>query len=351
MKFLFLFIVLINSFFFLWEYRKGAPEVYLKYHFEDNKLLEPGVNNIVLVRELMDVRVEPEPEAVLITEANIDSPIEKVIDEQTFVGPKLLISRLEYNKEAVVAADGDAVLNDFVGPLYKKTTDTTELIARQDNEFIGPLPAESLPLTKAESDANPADELKQSELSGQIEPLENLHSESMVETSPGQSNEHNIAVEPEKTLVRACYPLEKNEYKEVLQAQAGDYQLEFVTQEQTYISSYLVLTLPARSLQEAEARAQAMRQQGIDDLWLFRKGEFKWRISLGLFRAKEKALKEQKRFVERTTETLEVAPSHQTKTVTQVSINIEAENIADFMEKFSLYFDKNAECQSDETVH
>lgn len=56
------------------------------------------------------------------------------------------------------------------------------------------------------------------------------------------------------------------------------------------ISDYLVYYPAPETLQQAEANLKLLRDKGVNDLWLFRKGQDKGMISLGIFKNESRAL-------------------------------------------------------------
>ena len=62
-----------------------------------------------------------------------------------------------------------------------------------------------------------------------------------------------------------------------------------VEREEREITGYLVYYPAPATFEEARANAEMLKNKGITDLWLFRKGESKGEISLGLFRNKARA--------------------------------------------------------------
>jgi len=398
-KFLFLFILLINSSFFLWEYRKGAPEIYLPHRFEDNKPAQVGANKIVLVSELADTREERVVIAGLgsigavteVAEVLVAGPRQPVLspdndeggfaaqenqgfEEDDFVGPlpnpagsssetsgsaddntgpRQPILSPDNDESGSVAQENQGFEeDDFVGPLYK-IVEASELLLHKGTDFMGPLPnpAGSSFETSSSTDNKQGHSEPNSKIVLQQRPEPEAISQLV---PPGQSKVDqtvvNIKEIPEEIKVpepvRVCYLLQNSEDKSVMASQSGDYLLTFIDREQTYIRSYLVLTSVASSLKGAKLKEQGMRQQGLNDLWLFRSGEFKWRISLGLFRSKRKALRAQRTYAPRTTEVLTVVPNYKIKILAEVVTNIQEDNIADFEEQFSLYLDKSGECES-----
>ncbi len=307
MKFLFLSILLGNIVFFFWEYRKGAPEIYLPTNIESKASNEN--QQIFLLSEL--------PAKVVPLEIDSANNNEVNVPEASFIEPK----------QELLAND------DFVGPL-NNTEQVNIRAATLNLEFIGPLLldegiAHSPPKEiEAISIAKPEAKV--------IEPDE------LLEDGPDPA-ELNAKTE----VLFACYPLREGEYSEqmfVTTNKSATFKFEFVQQEQQYISSYLVLTLAANSYQEAKAWEKAIKQQGINEVWLFTRGNFKWRISLGLFSTQSKAEKTKVSFSKQMVRELEVVPSHQTRVLTEVKISGQEKDISLFKDEFSQYFKQESEC-------
>ena len=78
---------------------------------------------------------------------------------------------------------------------------------------------------------------------------------------------------------------------------------------------------------------------------MFKKGKFKWRISLGLFTSSKKAEFAKKQYAMKTTESLDVVPSWQTQTLTQITINAQQQGIiSGFEKKFSHLIAREVDC-------
>ena len=115
-----------------------------------------------------------------------------------------------------------------------------------------------------------------------------------------------------------------------------------------YISNFLVLTLAADSLQQAIDLQEILIQQGIDDLWLFKKGKFKWQISLGLFSTAQKAADAKEVYSRKIAQMVVVTPSFQQRTVTQVILYAQQEAIiSSFAKKYAHYIDQKVSCMAD----
>lgn len=301
MKFLFLSILLGNIVFFFWEYRKGAPEIYLPTSIE-NKAVNDNQQQIFLLSEL--------PAKVILLEVDSISNKEVSAPEGSFIGPK----------QELLAND------DFVGPLNNIEQENIH-VEGQNMEFIGPL------LLDESVVHNPPKEIEAISIAKPDEPLED----------DPKAEDLNAKTE----VLFVCYPLREGEYSEQMFAttnKSATFKFELVKQKQQYISSYLVLTLAANSYQEAKAWETSIKQQGINELWLFTRGSFKWRISLGLFSTQSKAEKTKASFSKRMVRELEVVPSHQTRVVTEVKISGQEKDISLFKGEFSQYFKQESEC-------
>jgi len=242
-KIILFFTVLINITFFLWEYRKGAPEIYLP----------------------------------------------AVIEYSTA------------NAEKIVLLDKQPALHKHVDSHQKPLTIETE---------------------------DRLDVIEAKDISTSIKPK--------------QINKGNI------DKLSACYQLiDSADINEILtfSKQQSTYRIAYSEQEVPYINNYLVLTLPAESLEQAKSQQEAIIQHGISDLWLFEKGGFKWRVSLGLFNSLAEADFARQEFTKLITQGLVVEPNWKKHTVTQVSINApNTEAISTFEQRFSHYFDSQADC-------
>lgn len=79
MKFLFLGIVLINIVFFIWEYRKGAPEIYLPPVYENSLASTKYAQKISLlteVRHTVEVNVIPVQQSIDVSNIDADKILE-----------------------------------------------------------------------------------------------------------------------------------------------------------------------------------------------------------------------------------------------------------------------------------
>jgi len=307
-KFLFLSILLGNIVFFFWEYRKGAPEIYLPTDIE-RKASNDNQQQIFLLSELPAKVVPLEVDSannheVSVPDAPFIEPKQEFLANNDFIGPLNNIER------ANIRAEGQNM--EFIGPLL-----LDESVAHRSKKEI-----EAISIAKPEAKIIELDEL----LEDDPEPAE---------------------LNAKTEVLFACYPLREGEYSEqmfVTTNKGETFNFELVQQEQQYISSYLVLTLAANSYQEAKAWEMSIKQQGINELWLFTRGSFKWRISLGLFSTQSKAEKVKASFAQRMPRELEVVPSHQTRVLTAVKISGQEKDISLFKDEFSQYLKQESEC-------
>lgn len=149
-----------------------------------------------------------------------------------------------------------------------------------------------------------------------------------------------------KPYTSLCYKLKSDDdFRDVQRlAQMEFYKLSLVNQPISFIASYLLLTPPIESMRESFKLEQQLKLQGYSDLWLFRSGEHRGRISLGLFGIKENATQAQKAISKKIELTLEVMPRMETKQNLVVHIQLINSEINKFEEKFAKYIDKNSSC-------
>ena len=73
--------------------------------------------------------------------------------------------------------------------------------------------------------------------------------------------------------------------------------IQSVSREEQAISTYLVYYPAAKTLMESEANLQMLKDNGMNDLWLFRTGGDKGQISLGIFKNENRALMQKSRML------------------------------------------------------
>lgn len=105
MRFLFLSILLCNIVFFFWEYRKGAPEIYLPISIE-NKVSNDNPSQIFLLSEL-PVKVSYLGGG---TAGNSEVNLPEIHSEKLFIGPLLPSENTADDSEILNTAKQEAVI-------------------------------------------------------------------------------------------------------------------------------------------------------------------------------------------------------------------------------------------------
>ncbi len=279
MKFVFFLTLLVNIIFFLWEYRKGAPSVYLPPPFEYSA---SDAQQILLLTEAPEMTHQATDPAV--------------IDKKS-------------REEHVTPATSEAFVEmaELPTPDQPKLPET-ESHVRIEHEFVGLVQQHEI----VPQSSNPFKLERKTETQQLVtgSAQENLENNTEKKTAIG-------TIGASSTLI-ACYHLnpgaaEKDFISQIANGQ--NYNLTFTEQEVPFISNYLVLTLAGDTLQQARQREQILKQQGINDLWMFKSGKFKWRISLGLFSSPKNAESAKELYARQTSEYLEVVPSWQNQLV------------------------------------
>lgn len=290
-KIIFLCVFLVNVVFFFWQYRKGAPEIYLPPSYENNLDSAKYTQKIMLLSEVSGAK-------------ELDKVVELSEEENSY--SDLFIAPL-------------AVQNAIESAVKQRPAEqiNTELIQTKQNSELGDL---------------------------------------VVETDPGRINNELMDVDIDTTSqalnsqIVACYQLKTGEYTQntfTQDIEDSAFKLDLLEQQRD-VESFLVLTMEALSFQEAVSREEELKQQGIGDLWLFQRGLFKWRISLGFFIEKEQAIQAKELFSEKTSQELEVVPSYLATAVTIVKISAQEEQgITAFEQEFSMIVDQKIDCRKD----
>ena len=349
-KILFLCVFLVNIVFFLWEYRKGAPEIYLPPSYENSIGLASYAEKIILLSETPEVKMRAgeansremraqQSEAQSVTE--IDSEILLIESEQKVIA----------KDEAVEMPDSKILAGSNLNETLTKDIKLTEEESSQSNFDMRPISVQNV--FESVVKKNPAEQIN----SDSTQTKEKSELDSLIETNSVGVSDEQGDIESSNTSqglnlpIVACYRLKTGEYTQNTFAQEteeSDFTLELFEQQIRDINSYLVLTSVALSYQEAVNREQDIKQQGIDDLWLFRQGQFKWRISLGLFSGIEQANKAIELFSKQTDKVLEVVPSYLTTNITVVKISAQEEQkINTFEQKYSMIVDQKIECSKE----
>ena len=295
-RILFLCVVLVNIVFFFWEYRKGAPGIYLPLSYEISLESSKYAQKIMLLSELNSTKELP---------GGADTS--KVLSQQSVVP-----TRLDAGHESLLKEAKTHSITHYTTKSHSVEQINSELIIDKNLKL---------------------DSLK-------VEDSQLANDEQLI-------SKHNTMSGLSFPLL-ACYQLKAGEYTQTTLTEkmiGQTYKLELFEQQQRDANSYLVLTLAASSSEEAQSNEQEMKQQGIDDLWLFREGVFKWRISLGLFSGIEQAEKAKELFSEQINQLLEVVPSYLKTGITNVKISAhDKQGMLAFEQEFSDIIDQKVEC-------
>lgn len=161
-------------------------------------------------------------------------------------------------------------------------------------------------------------------------------------------NIHVLEVQGKRFPIVACYLLSEETKTRALFVDKMDrslFKYEIFSRKKKGVSGYLLLTMPAESLSEAKMKYQEIQQQKIEDVWLFEKGFFKWRISLGLFSSETLAVEAEKIFFRQINEKLDIVPNYQAKTSMYIRLGTKEEKeIAMFEKHFSDFFREDVNC-------
>ncbi|NOQ13073.1 MAG: hypothetical protein GQ583_01150 [Methyloprofundus sp.] len=350
MKLFCLFILLINISFFFWEYRKGAPEIYQPQEVTAYVSRGHDTEQIFLLSELppeekntIQVAVTTQRQEVATEELTLAADFALDVNDlkvQSIDNDEGLLLSSSLAELKIADALSTYLAQEFIPPVHEQFESVIDKNYKQ--KIVVDEPPESI------------DELRvKNAISGQQASFIGPPAPTSPLTTTTLAQQDDIAEKPTSGLVQntACYILQKSKYKQEMQTLVNsdsNFKLKFIDQEQEYISSYLVLTSAADSLQQAKQQASSIQQQGIEELWLFRQGEFKWRISLGLFSSKAKAVKARKNYAQQITQVLNIVPSIRKKKNIIVNVTTAKAFMTDFESEFSVFIDKKISCTSND---
>jgi len=150
----------------------------------------------------------------------------------------------------------------------------------------------------------------------------------------------------EQAYSSLCYKLKSNDdFNDVQRlAEREFYKLILINQPTYIIGNYLLLTPESNSMRDAFKLEQELKSQGHSGLWLFRSGEFRGRISFGLFGIKENAIKALNEISKKTDIAIELTPRYESQQNMVMNINLLNTEITKFENTFAKYIDKNNAC-------
>jgi hypothetical protein len=319
MKHLFFVILLANIVFFLWEFNYGS----WRQSTVDKPSLEINANKILLLSEVSAgqhdkaIAGEPEDEAVaLLTDESTNYPQyknyqgsdESVVFELQNVegetGSESRNSQIETTTQQPASeihntkiegkelTDGDQadILSD-VDVNQKEQDDIGALIEKRD--FV-------------DGDYNAA---RQKSPLGQLKTKKQSATNAiMAEANTGSSQnyleEREIESPDEIDSALECYEIGPFDNEESRQKWLDSLAISvdtfrFFSKENSMSNGFLVYYPAADTFAESKATYEKLQGQGVADIWLFRKGEARGNISLGVFTTESRALRLQKVYADR----------------------------------------------------
>ncbi|MGR9115205.1 MAG: hypothetical protein ACU85E_05520 [Gammaproteobacteria bacterium] len=281
MKTLALFMILANIVLFLWEYHSGA---FLPDREETQHSVANDLEPILLASE---VQQRLENQALWQAKA--------VREKVPFVS--------DYFQEQIVQGKIEADAYRFL-PVGPVTLPWSELIAAQVKIMQKTAPqAPSKKLIQIAASGGDTQILAKADepTSAPEQPSATV---TTIQTDPDSTQDNPVesdstgVVEPAAPLNTAeqmlCYeagPFANIELLKQWRSRSGidSTLVTSLQREEQEVTGYLVYYPAPATFEQAKANAEMLKKKGITDLWLFRKGESKGEISLGLFRNKRRA--------------------------------------------------------------
>jgi len=282
MKILFFIALLINIIFFLWELNSGGLNSPLEIAGIDSH----KTKQILLVSELSNQGEENSLRSAEnnrdlnapIASLELDSATDSKAEEDTEESSQHLVKNsdisMEEFSETLIGSDGQPQNDKVEQNTLQHDADIIASGDQADNVSVNPVLEEK--------------------------PLTGERQEDVDVNSLSNSDESNV--EQAELDTTYCYhvgPFADSGTLDVWR-KLNEIDADSVTlfnKESKVVSSYLVYFPAAETYEQSRKNVQLLKQKGITDYWLFRKGELKGAISLGLFVKKKGALSLQEKFV------------------------------------------------------
>ena len=317
MKFMFFIAVLANLLLFLWEVQKGAfdtmPEQSIGGSQSEKQILlvselaeEQRKNSSVVVVEHTDVLITVEEEikneeAIILAEQNADGSDETKEIKQAQETIDMLVNQGSIEVlESIEAKQHNA--SEEKEPQENSVADAEVLITAElktvgvdDSEVI----TEMLVIDeKSKNILESIDDKGQEEYSNEeTQGISGTEADAslMSEQETENANDSEIVAEVDEKIL-LCYEIGPFKNMKILSAWLKDNNIaadnsERIYKKQQVVSTYLVYYPAAETYAESWENQKILKEKGITDLWLFRKGGMKGAISLGLFSKKQRAVK------------------------------------------------------------
>jgi hypothetical protein len=314
MKAIFFSILIFNTAFFLWEYRIGAPEIYLPQ--EESEILGANTQQIILLpEEISDLGIEIAEEEIEIVEQE-----------------RLVIAENTQTDEADVLVDESATFET------EQNVDEAENIRASSNS------------------GNVLNELTNNKKEDVVVAEESLasiygHKQGDKEELLNDAGNKVIDVKLEKELVivdkqreptETCFQMAEQDLEPIKKIM-GAYLFNIIKQAEQTINYYFLLTERSSSLALMKANAELIKQKGLD-VWQIEKGEFSQRISLGVFSNPNNVKNAKSAYMKKIGQRLEIIPQYKNKEKTYLTMRVAEDKLKEVMSALSEYQLKSKLC-------
>lgn len=265
MKYAFFVVVLANVILFFWEFQHGG------FQHETDYSRQASDKQILLLSEWLDQQ-ETEKLRVAENAAVIESPEnpEQVqVSEGQVPEPQTAVTEIAELDTVDTAAGGQ------VQQIEKQATEI--VIAEPVDETASGIPNEEEQMEVSESSTSD---------NGIV----------LASLAQGETKEAASEIESEQAPeIEECYEVgpfsNEQQLKKWLASQEIEGQPETFSREEQVVSTYLVFYPASETMAESKRNVTMLQNKGIEELWLFKKGEMMGAISLGLFKEKPRAVK------------------------------------------------------------
>ncbi|MDC9729704.1 MAG: hypothetical protein PSN04_10345 [Methyloprofundus sp.] len=330
MKALFFSILIFNMAFFLWEYRKGAPEVY--YPEEEHEILSDNTQQIIFLPEEMPERV---------TEIKV-AEVEVFKQNDFFDGDKVDVDE----PVELALVEENSIPEEVDSGVKESLVEQSEAVEGSEDSLIK--------LDEYMLEVTVSKELLEAPVVAKVNP-ENVISEdkqSVTDELSSDSEELALDVSVEKTAdfdekveeIALCFQISEK-MLEPVQQKIKDYSSIVISKTEQVTGYYFLLTLPSQSLSQMQSNAQAIKQKGLD-VWLIEKGEFSQRISLGVFSKQKNVTKAKMAYMKKIGQPLEIIPQYKNEQKNYLKVTLAEDKKGDVMARLSDFKLKSTSCSA-----
>jgi hypothetical protein len=298
MKYWFFALLLANAIFFLWEFHGGALQP------AETPALSGGEKQILLLRETVGLTSTQRPESARLspeTFASVMAISNSLIQDKQ----QSLITDAETEAARQAASENNAAAAaEKTPPMPEniRTTQPEQLVAKADEASAGPsTPPVLAPENEATAEAVTEAPATQADTSGAA-PAEQSAAVPSVATAALPEAVPLPEAPKAEIMHTSCHAAGKVVNPDALKRLLDRYrpqltELELSSREKRKNDSYLVYYPPGATLEESIATAEMLRNDyGVSDLLVFRNGELKGAISLGVFSNEQRARLAQSQF-------------------------------------------------------